>query len=231
MKRLNFSDEERKRVFELIFKEEALLLRMSRVKMSIYQFESISIIGRGAFGEVRLCKDKYDGEIVAVKKMKKEDLHKKNQILHVKAEKEILSISKSEWIVKLKYSFQDDDYVYLVMEYLSGGDLMSVLIEKDNLTEEDSKLYAAELVLAIEDVHKLMFIHRDIKPDNILIDSNGHLKLSDFGLSKRADSCLYADNCVDLKNPYNDIPGITEIVSDYIDEYVNRKRKRIVSIY
>lgn len=231
MKRLNFSDEERRRVFENIFKEEALLLRMSRIKMSIYQFESISIIGRGAFGEVRLCKDKYDGEIVAVKKMKKEDLHKKNQILHVKAEKEILCISKSEWIVKLKYSFQDDDYVYLVMEYLSGGDLMSVLIEKDNLTEEDSKLYAAELVLAIEDVHKLMFIHRDIKPDNILIDSNGHLKLSDFGLSKRADSCLYAENFVDLKNPYNDIPGITEIVSEYIDEYVNRKRKRIVSIY
>ena len=153
--------------------------------MNIRDFESISIIGKGAFGEVRVCKYTPTGEIVAVKKMKKDEMYKKNQILHVRAERDVLSEARLPWVVELKYSFQDDMYLYLVMEFCPGGDLMSLLINKDILSEDEARFYTAELVLCLEAVHKLKCIHRDIKPDNILIEQSGHVKLSDFGLSKK----------------------------------------------
>jgi len=112
-------------------------------------------------------------------------MYKKNQILHVRAERDVLSEAKIPWIVELRYSFQDEVYLYLVMEYCPGGDLMSLLINKDILTEDEARFYIAELILSVENVHKLKCIHRDLKPDNILIDKEGHLKLSDFGLSKK----------------------------------------------
>ncbi len=119
-------------------------------------FESIAIIGRGAFGEVRLCRSK-NGELVAVKKMKKEEMIKKNQVkifalinffkvTHVRAERDILAKANYEWIVDLKCSFQDDYHLYLVMEYLGGGDLMTLLMKKDILTEEEARFYLAECV-------------------------------------------------------------------------------------
>jgi serine/threonine protein kinase len=117
--------------------------------------------------------------------MKKDEMHKKNQVLHVRAERDVLCEANNKWIVDLIYSFQDETYLYLVMEYLPGGDLMSLLMKKDILSENEARFYAAEMILAIESVHKLSCIHRDIKPDNVLIDKSGHIKLSDFGLSKK----------------------------------------------
>jgi len=116
--------------------------------------------------------------------MRKEDMLSKNQIMHVRTEREILTSSKNPWIVNLRYSFQDENFLYLVMDYLPGGDLMSLLMNKNILTENESKFYIAELILAVESVHKMNCIHRDLKPDNILIDKEGHIELSDFGLSK-----------------------------------------------
>jgi serine/threonine kinase 38 len=144
----------------------------------------LAIIGRGAFGEVRVCKHIESSDIVAIKKMRKEDMLSKNQIMHVRTEREILTSAKIPWIVNLKYSFQDENYLYLVMDYLPGGDLMSLLMNKNILSENESKFYIAELILAVESVHKLNCIHRDLKPDNILINKEGHIQLSDFGLSK-----------------------------------------------
>ena len=118
-------------------------------------------------------------------------MYKKNQIIHVRTEREILKTANNLWVVNLKFSFQDDNFLYLVMDYIAGGDLMSLLIKKDILTEDESRFYIAELVLAIEAIHKLSCIHRDLKPDNILIDKDGHIKLSDFGLSKLSDQCFY----------------------------------------
>ena len=109
----------------------------------------------------------------------------RSQVDHVKAEVAVLNESSSPWVVELKCSFQDEKYLYLVMEYLPGGDLMSLLMKRDTLLEDEAKFYIAEMVLAIESVHKLNFIHRDLKPDNILIDKMGHIKLSDFGLCAR----------------------------------------------
>ncbi len=95
---------------------------------------------------MRICRDKATGEIVAIKKMKKSEMLVKGQVGHVRAEKEVLATSNIPWIVDLKYSFQDEKYLYLVMEYLCGGDLMTLLMKKDILSEEESKFYIAEIV-------------------------------------------------------------------------------------
>jgi serine/threonine kinase 38 len=187
MNQLNLAEDEAAKIKEEILHKEGENLRKKRKKISIFDFEPLKIIGKGAFGEVRVCKYIPNGSIVAIKKMKKEEMHKKNQVLHVRAERDVLSEAKNEWIVDLKFSFQDQNYLYLGMEFLPGGDLMSLLMARDILPEQEAKFYAAEIVLAIESVHKLDCIHRDLKPDNVLIDADGHIKLSDFGLSKKLD--------------------------------------------
>lgn len=157
-----------------------------RKKTTVKDFEPLSIIGRGAFGEVRICRIKATGEVVAMKKMKKAEMVAKNQIAHVKAEREVLVKAKNKWIVELKFSFQDENHLYLVMDFLPGGDLMTLLMRKDVLSEDESRYYIAQSILAIESVHKTNYIHRDLKPDNILLDKNGTVKLTDFGLCKHA---------------------------------------------
>ena len=186
-----------------LFEKQKINYRKSREKQSIYDYESLSIIGRGAFGEVHVCRKKKTGEIVAIKKIKKEIIVQKNQVKHTINEQQFMSKVKSPWIVDLKASFQEDDYLYLVMEFCPGGDLMNLFIEKDILPEKDAKFYMAELVLAIESIHKFDCIHRDIKPDNILIDSDGHIKLSDFGLSKISEKIFEQNNLInDNSNIY-----------------------------
>ena len=187
---LNIPEQEKKLIKDNIYNQETKKYRKARIKQSIRDYESLKIIGRGAFGEVHVCRNKNTEEIVAIKKIKKEALYNKNQIIHIKNEQLFMSKVKSSWIVELKASFQDFDYLYLVMEFLQGGDLMNILIKKDILSEEEARFYIAEIILAIESIHKLDCIHRDIKPDNVLIDKSGHIKLTDFGLAKISDKIL-----------------------------------------
>lgn len=114
--------------------------------MTPSDFDSIAIIGKGAFGEVRLCKWKKTSEVVTIKKMKKSEMIHKNQITHIRAERDVLATAKLPWIVDLKCSFQDENNLYLVMEYLAGGDFMTLLMRKDILSEEEAKFYTAETV-------------------------------------------------------------------------------------
>ena len=196
LEKLNSKDisvEEKNKILSELQHQESEELRKSRQKQTIRDYESLTIVGRGAFGEVHVCREIKTGNIVAIKKIKKDLLAKKNQIFHVRNEQLFMSKAKSPWIVDLKASFQEDDFLYLVMEFLPGGDFMNLLIKKDKLTEEEAKFYTAEIILAVESIHKLDCIHRDIKPDNILIDKNGHIKLSDFGLAKVSDK-LYEKN-------------------------------------
>ncbi|CAG7886441.1 unnamed protein product [Brassica rapa] len=168
-------------------RKETEFMRLKRNKISVDDFELLTIIGRGAFGEVRLCREKKSGNIYAMKKLKKSEMVMKGQVEHVRAERNLLAEVASHYIVKLYYSFQDAEYLYLIMEYLPGGDMMTLLMREDTLREDVARFYIAQSVLAIESIHRYNYIHRDIKPDNLLLDKDGHMKLSDFGLCKPLD--------------------------------------------
>lgn len=155
-------------------------------RLQIADFEMLTIIGRGAFGEVRLVRKHGDERqrVYAMKKLRKVDMVKKDQVAHVIAERDIMTQTEHAHVVKLYYSFQDVAYLYLVLEYLPGGDIMTLLMRRDVLPEDETRFYIAEAALAIDSVHRLNYAHRDLKPDNLLIDNDGHVKLTDFGLCK-----------------------------------------------
>ncbi|ODO12074.1 hypothetical protein I350_00859 [Cryptococcus amylolentus CBS 6273] len=160
-------------------------LRSSVGQTSIKDFEIIKPISRGAFGSVYLAKKSTTGDYYAIKALKKSDMIAKNQITNVKAERTILmNQARSPYVAKLFFSFQSKDYLYLVMEYLNGGDCSSLVKTLGGLSEDWARNYIAEVVLGLEYLHDRNIVHRDIKPDNLLIDSRGHLKLTDFGLSR-----------------------------------------------
>ncbi|XP_052809017.1 serine/threonine-protein kinase LATS2-like isoform X2 [Mya arenaria] len=182
MAKANLSEDAQLQMRRMLQQKESNYIRMKRSKMKRDMFEKIKKLGVGAFGEVHLVKKKDIDQLYAMKTLRKIDVYKRNQVAHVKAERDILAEADNEWVVKLYYSFQDRDNLYFVMDYIPGGDLMGLLIRKEIFDQPLARFYIAELVLAIESVHKMGFIHRDIKPDNILIDKNGHIKLTDFGL-------------------------------------------------
>lgn len=123
-------------------------------------------------------------EVYAMKVIKKSDMIRNSQEGHIRAERDFLVASeKSRWVVPLIASFQDENFLYLVMDYMVGGDFLGLLIRKDILREEWTRFYIAEMILCIEEAHRLSWIHRDVKPDNFLISASGHLKISDFGLA------------------------------------------------
>ncbi|KAH7657465.1 Non-specific serine/threonine protein kinase protein [Dioscorea alata] len=196
------SKEEQTNLIKDLERKETEFMRLKRHKICVDDFELLTIIGRGAFGEVRLCREKSSGNIYAMKKLKKSEMLSRGQVEHVRAERNLLAEVASHCIVKLYYSFQDAEYLYLIMEYLPGGDMMTLLIREETLTESVAKFYIAQSVLAIESIHKHNYIHRDIKPDNLLLDKNGHMKLSDFGLCKPIDCATLLT--LDENEPLND---------------------------
>lgn len=181
---------ELRRVLE---QEETMIQKESRRRIHVADFESLAVIGRGAFGEVRLVRrkgrpdDPATGQIFALKSMKKEMMVIKNQVHHVKAERDALATAQAtnRWLTVLYCSFFDDTHLYMAMEYMPGGDLMSLLIKEDTFPEPVTRFFMAEAAQAISSVHALGYIHRDIKPDNMLLDARGHLKLTDLGLCKK----------------------------------------------
>ncbi|KAE8350788.1 hypothetical protein BDV28DRAFT_31734 [Aspergillus coremiiformis] len=153
--------------------------------VSIKDFEVIKPISKGAFGSVYLSKKKTTGEYFAIKVLKKADMVAKNQVTNVKAERAIMMWQgESDFVAKLYWTFSSKDYLYLVMEYLNGGDCASLVKILGGLPEDWAKKYIAEVVLGVEHLHSRGIVHRDLKPDNLLIDQMGHLKLTDFGLSR-----------------------------------------------
>ncbi|KAK0428305.1 hypothetical protein QR680_010720 [Steinernema hermaphroditum] len=182
MEQADLPDIMREKMLHFLVKKESRYIRLKRQKMNKDMFEVIKTIGIGAFGQVSLVKKKDTERVYAMKKLSKKDVIMKQQAAHVKAERDILAEANSSWIVKLYFSFQDSNFLYFILEFVPGGDLMTLLCRDDFFPEKLARFYTAELTCAIEYVHKLGFIHRDIKPDNILIDKDGHIKLTDFGL-------------------------------------------------
>ncbi|POW19951.1 hypothetical protein PSHT_04106 [Puccinia striiformis] len=158
---------------------ERALLRKRRTKLKLDSFHIIVQVGQGGYGEVFLARHKLSKEVVALKKMKKKTLLKMDEVTsHI-----LTATSKSDWLVKLLYAFQDPDYIYLAMEFVPGGDVRTLLNNSGVLKEEHAKFYATEMFVAVDSLHKLGYIHRDLKPENFLIDRSGHIKLTDFGLA------------------------------------------------
>ncbi|KAJ1926216.1 hypothetical protein IWQ60_003997 [Tieghemiomyces parasiticus] len=163
---------------------------------SIRDFELLKQISRGAFGKVYLCRKKTTGDLFAIKMLKKADMIRKNMVAQALTERKVLSLMRTPYVVKLYYAFHSTEYLYLVMEYLIGGDLGSLVQGMGGFAPAMARFYAAETALALHYLHTNGIIHRDLKPDNILIDGRGHVKLTDFGLSqirvKGADPRLLA---------------------------------------
>ncbi|OIV99697.1 hypothetical protein TanjilG_17507 [Lupinus angustifolius] len=156
----------------------------SKDRTSIEDFEIIKPISRGAFGRVFLARKRATGDLFAIKVLKKADMIRKNAVQSILAERDILISVQNPFVVRFFYSFTCRENLYLVMEYLNGGDLYSLLRNLGCLDEDMARVYIAEVVLALEYLHSSNVIHRDLKPDNLLIGQDGHIKLTDFGLSK-----------------------------------------------
>ncbi|KAM8967584.1 serine/threonine-protein kinase greatwall isoform 2-T2 [Pelodytes ibericus] len=153
---------------------------------SIEDFAIVKPISRGAFGKVYLARKQNNNSsrLYAVKVVKKADMINKNMVQQVQAERDALALSKSPFIVHLYYSLQSANNIYLIMEYLIGGDVKSLLHIYGYFDEEMAVKYTSEVALALDYLHRHGIIHRDLKPDNMLISNEGHIKLTDFGLSK-----------------------------------------------
>ncbi|XP_006365254.1 probable serine/threonine protein kinase IRE [Solanum tuberosum] len=180
---------------------------LSKERTSIEDFEIIKPISRGAFGRVFLARKRATGDLFAIKVLKKADMIRKNSVESILAERDILISVRNPFVVRFFYSFTCRENLYLVMEYLNGGDLFSLLRNLGCLEEDMARIYIAELVLALEYLHSLNIIHRDLKPDNLLISPSGHIKLTDFGLSK-----------VGLINSTDDLAGPSVPSSAYLGE-------------
>jgi p70 ribosomal S6 kinase len=151
-------------------------------------FELKKVLGKGGYGkvfQVKKCNGKDCGKIFAMKVLKKATIvRNQKDTAHTKAERNILEAVKHPFIVDLMYAFQTDGKLYLIMEYLSGGELFMHLEREGIFLEDTASFYLSEIILALEHLHKQGIIYRDLKPENILLDAHGHVKLTDFGLCK-----------------------------------------------
>ena len=217
----NLSESDKEEIKKNIFRKYS---RLSRQKITEKRFEIITSIGKGGFGSVKLCKDKNTNEIFAMKKLNFDLLINKAQLFHINTEKDILTFnSNNPWKAKLNYSFLNNGYLYFIMDYYPGGDLLHYMNEKDIFTEKDAKFYIAEIILAVDSLHKNNCIHRDIKPENIFIDKNGHLKIGDFGLSILSNKITYPytyskcfkkqNNDNSDKNNFSNLIGLSNVGS------------------
>ncbi|KAJ5076051.1 serine/threonine-protein kinase [Anaeramoeba ignava] len=201
------SKKEQKKLRNAFLQLENKYNRMRIKKLTVKDFQLIKVIGKGAFGLVCLVREKDTNEIFAMKMLNKKTMIEQGQAVHVKTERDFLATANVPWVVALYYSFQDENNLYLIMEYVPGGDMMTLLINKNILSEELTRFFVAETVLAVEAMHKLAYIHRDLKPDNLLIDASGHIKLTDFGLSKELKNI---DNTMDTLKTKKDEYSILE---------------------
>uniref|UniRef100_A0A7N6BU77 Rho-associated protein kinase 1 n=1 Tax=Anabas testudineus TaxID=64144 RepID=A0A7N6BU77_ANATE len=166
------------------YKETISKIRDLRMKAEDY--EVVKVIGRGAFGEVQLVRHKATRKVYAMKLLSKFEMIKRSDSAFFWEERDIMAFANSSWVVQLFFAFQDDRYLYMVMEYMPGGDLVNLMSNYD-VPEKWARFYTAEVVLALDGIHSMGFIHRDVKPDNMLLDKAGHLKLADFGTCMKMD--------------------------------------------
>ncbi|KAG9339663.1 hypothetical protein JZ751_023309 [Albula glossodonta] len=166
---------------------ETVMGRLRELQVRLEDFDMVKVIGRGAFGQVQLVRHRESQRVYAMKLLSKFEMIKRSESAFYFEERDIMAFSNSPWIVQLCCAFQDDMHLYMVMEYMPGGDLVTLITTYD-VPENWARFYVAEAVLALDTIHSLGFLHRDVKPDNMLLDPRGHLKLADFGTCMKMDS-------------------------------------------
>ncbi|XP_036607906.1 serine/threonine-protein kinase MRCK beta [Trichosurus vulpecula] len=183
-------------------------------------FEIIKVIGRGAFGEVAVVKMKNTERIYAMKILNKWEMLKRAETACFREERDVLVNGDCQWITTLHYAFQDENYLYLVMDYYVGGDLLTLLSKfEDKLPEDMARFYIGEMVLAIHSIHQLHYVHRDIKPDNVLLDMNGHIRLADFGSCLKMNDDGTVQSSVAVGTPDYISPEILQAMEDGMGKY------------
>ncbi|XP_035789779.1 serine/threonine-protein kinase Genghis Khan-like isoform X2 [Anopheles albimanus] len=181
----NSSLRREKTVSDFIELMKSVVQSIKQLRLSREDFEVLKVIGRGAFGEVCVVRMHHTSQIYAMKILNKWEMLKRAETACFREERDVLVFGDRRWITNLHYAFQDDINLYLIMDYYCGGDLLTLLSKfEDRLPEDMARFYIAEMVLAIHSIHELKYVHRDIKPDNIVLDASGHVRLADFG------SCL-----------------------------------------
>lgn len=154
--------------------------------VSLHSFSTISVIGKGSYAKVLLVKKKDTGQHFALKLLKKTLIEQKKQQNHVQTERNILvEVNRHPFLVGLHYSFQTERALCFVLEYCPGGELFNLLQKKRRFTEDQARFYAGQMVLALEYLHSREIVYRDLKPENVLLDAQGYVKIADFGLSKQ----------------------------------------------
>jgi len=153
-------------------------------KVSVADFELLNLVGKGSFGKVIQVRKKDSGEIFAMKVLSKKHIVDHNEVEHTKSEKNILMKLQHPFLVGLNYSFQTDDKLYFILDYVNGGELFYHLQKEKRFSEERVRFYGAEIVLALEYLHNAGVVYRDLKPENLLLTNEGHICMTDFGLCK-----------------------------------------------
>lgn len=155
-------------------------------KVGLEDFLFYKLLGKGSFGEVFLVKEKHGyNRFFAMKVLNKDKVFSQNLVKYVKSERNILSLMNHPFIVKLNFAFQTQNKLFLILDYCPGGDLGQVLCKKRRFAETIVRIYISEIILGIEALHSKNIIFRDLKPDNVVLDSEGHALLTDFGLSRQ----------------------------------------------
>ncbi|XP_030275570.1 citron Rho-interacting kinase isoform X4 [Sparus aurata] len=176
-------------VANFVKKFSEVVSELQDLQPCLNDFEVRAVVGRGHFAEVQVVREKATGNVCALKVMDKTVLRTQENVVFHEEERRILALNSSPWLPQLLHAFQDKEHVYLAMEYLPGGDLMSLLNRyEDQFDESMAQFYLAELVEAIRAVHQLGYVHRDVKPENVVIDRTGHIKLADFGSAARLNT-------------------------------------------
>lgn len=155
-------------------------------------FEYLKVVGKGAFGKVLVVRKKDTGRVYAMKVLEKQSIIKRKQVAHTQTERRVLGFTRHSFIVGLHFAFQNKERLFFVLDYCAGGELFFHLSRLGRFQEPMARFYTAELVLALEHLHSKGVVYRDLKPENVLLDSKGHIRLADFGLSKEGVNSAHA---------------------------------------
>lgn len=168
-----------------VYNDQAIIhQRVNRPKLKLDDFSISRTLGTGSFGRVHLIQSKVNARFYAMKVLKKTEVIRLKQVEHTNNEKHILESVAHPFLVNMWGTFQDSNNLYMVMDYVPGGELFSVLRRSQRFPDHVAKFYAAEVILAIEYLHSKDMIYRDLKPENLLLDAQGHIKITDFGFAK-----------------------------------------------